>query len=109
MKKRSNEESWKKHEVGAIILSPTRELALQISDVLQQLLKHVSGLKHLLFVGGNSVEEDVKNIKENGGNILICTPGRLEDLLTRKRDLNLAVAVKSLVCIKYDLFYYKYD
>lgn len=43
------------------------------------------------------MDEDVRNIKENGGNILICTPGRLEDLLSRKKDLNLPVAVKSLV------------
>lgn len=98
LKKRSLEEAWKKHEVGAVILSPTRELALQIRDVLQQLLGHVSGLRDLLLVGGNSVEEDVKNIKEKGGNVLICTPGRLEDLLTRKRDLNLPAALKSLVC-----------
>lgn len=85
--------------MGAVILSPTRELALQTRDVLQQLLRHVSGLRDLLLVGGNSVEEDVKNVKENGGNVLICTPGRLEDLLTRKRDLNLSAALKSLVCV----------
>lgn len=54
-------------------------------------------LKQILLVGGNSVEEDVKNIKDKGGNIIVCTPGRLEDLLTRKKDLNLAKALKSLV------------
>lgn len=97
LKKRSIEQPWKKHEVGAVVLSPTRELALQTRDVLQQLLIHVSGLKHLLLVGGNSVDEDVKNVKDKGGNILICTPGRLEDLLSRKRDLNLPGSVKSLV------------
>lgn len=98
--------AWKKHEVGAIILSPTRELALQIRDVLQQLLMYISGLEHLLLVGGNSVDEDVRNITKNGGNILICTPGRLEDLLTRKRDLNLSIAVKSLVGKKSNFFYF---
>lgn len=49
------------------------------------------------LVGGNSVEEDVEKLNANGGNIIICTPGRLEDLLTRRKDLNLASATRSLV------------
>lgn len=40
LKKR--EEKWKKHEVGAVVISPTRELALQTNQVLDQLLQHVS-------------------------------------------------------------------
>lgn len=32
-----------------------------------------------------------------GGHVIICTPGRLEDMLNRKQDINLAAAVKSLV------------
>lgn len=35
------DEKWNKHEIGALIISPTRELALQTKDVLQQLLKFV--------------------------------------------------------------------
>lgn len=94
--------AWKKHEIGAVVLSPTRELALQTSEVLRQLLRSVSGLKEVLFVGGNSVEEDVRNFRENGGNVVICTPGRFEDLLTRKKDLNLPATVKSLVIWFFD-------
>lgn len=41
LKKREKEEPWKKYNVGAIVISPTRELALQISEVLGQMLKHV--------------------------------------------------------------------
>lgn len=51
-------------------------------------------------MGGNSVDEDVKNFKNNGGNIVICTPGRLEDLLTRRQDVNFANALKNLVNIE---------
>lgn len=51
-------------------------------------------------MGGNSVDEDVKKFKNNGGNIVICTPGRLEDLLTRRQDVNFANAVKNLVNIE---------
>lgn len=54
-------------------------------------------IKQILFIGGNSVDEDVNNFKKQGGTIVICTPGRLEDLLTRRPDLNLAASVKALV------------
>lgn len=97
--KRQKDKSWRKTEVGGIVISPTRELATQTSEVLAQFLKH-SGLNKFtqkLLVGGTSVEEDVKSIETNGANILICTPGRLLDLLERKDDLKLAGRVKSLV------------
>lgn len=93
-------ESWKAFEVGAIIISPTRELAAQTSQVLEQFLQHSEfKFKQKLLVGGNSVEEDVNYLKKIGANILITTPGRLVDLLERKNDLNLASNVKSLVNI----------
>lgn len=38
LKKRGESEKWKKHEIGAIIISPTRELAVQTNDVLKQLI-----------------------------------------------------------------------
>lgn len=96
LKQREVEEKWEKHQIGAVVVSPTRELALQTKDVLDRLLAHVKNVTQILLVGGNSVEEDVNNLKSNGGNIIICTPGRLEDLLTRKYDLNLAKSLKSL-------------
>jgi len=75
----------KKHEIGALIISPTRELASQISEVLEEFLKDSeSGLSSILFIGGNKVEKDVLKFDEGGGNIIIGTPGRLEDLLMGK-------------------------
>ncbi|CAO1407192.1 unnamed protein product [Diamesa tonsa] len=96
--KRQKDKSWRKTEVGGIVISPTRELATQTSEVLAQFLKHEGLIKFTqkLLVGGTSVEEDVKSIETNGANILICTPGRLLDLLERKDDLKLAGRVKSL-------------
>lgn len=96
--RRAKNEKWKDKEVGAIVISPTRELALQTCEVLEQLLEYVGGFSHCLLVGGNNLEDDVKKLKK-GGNILICTPGRLEDLLVRQKELNLAASVKSLVSI----------
>ena len=60
--------------LGAVILSPTRELALQIFDVLR-----VVGVHHSfsagLVIGGKSVEEEQSRI--HSMNLLVCTPGRL--------------------------------
>uniref|UniRef100_A0A1B0A5N3 ATP-dependent RNA helicase n=1 Tax=Glossina pallidipes TaxID=7398 RepID=A0A1B0A5N3_GLOPL len=98
LSRRSKESPWTPKEIGAIIISPTRELALQISEVLQVFLTHEQ-LKHLrqkLIVGGGSIEEDIKSIQNEGPTILVCTPGRLEDLFQRTGTLNLAGRVKSL-------------
>ena len=75
----------KKHEIGALIISPTRELAGQISEVLEEFLQDSeAGLSKILLIGGNKVEKDVLKFDEDGGNIIIGTPGRLEDLLMGK-------------------------
>ena len=60
--------------VGAIIISPTRELALQIFDVLRSVGVHHE-LSAGLIIGGKSVEEEQARIANM--NILVCTPGRL--------------------------------
>ncbi|KAJ2883174.1 ATP-dependent rRNA helicase spb4 [Coemansia aciculifera] len=73
-------------EVGAIVISPTRELARQIFTVLQELLK-LTGLSYTahLVVGGSSsatnTADEMSVLKELGPDILIGTPGRLEDVL----------------------------
>ena len=75
----------KKHEIGTLIISPTRELASQISEVLAEFLKDIDGdLTQQLFIGGNKVDKDVQNFEDEGANIVIGTPGRLEDLLMGK-------------------------
>ncbi|XP_013777410.1 ATP-dependent RNA helicase DDX55-like isoform X2 [Limulus polyphemus] len=87
----------KKHEVGAIIISPTRELALQTDEVLAQLLIKLPQFTHQLVTGGYNPMFDIEHFKETGGNILVRTPGRLMDLLMSKNsDFNLASQVKSL-------------
>lgn len=91
------EEAWKKHEIGAIILTPTRELAIQIEEVLQTFLKYLPHFNSLILIGGTSVQADVEKFYKNGGHIIVATPGRLEDILSRKNSLiNMANFVKSL-------------
>ena len=65
----------------ALILTPTRELAMQISDALEPLV-HVVGLRHKLIAGGLSYTTQI-NALNKGVDILIATPGRLNDLLER--------------------------
>ncbi|XP_048820335.1 ATP-dependent RNA helicase DDX55 isoform X2 [Lagopus muta] len=91
------EEKLKKMQVGAIIITPTRELAIQIDEVLAHFTKHFPKFSQILLIGGRNPMEDVEKFKEHGGNIIVATPGRLEDLFRRKADgLDLASCVKSL-------------
>lgn len=89
-------------EVGAIIISPTRELATQISEILAEFLKRVPSLRHALLVGGVTLQEDAEKLKK-GVNIIVATPGRLEDLLSNCSSIQLSLCVKTLVI---DLSFY---
>uniref|UniRef100_A0A8C3ISR5 ATP-dependent RNA helicase n=1 Tax=Chrysemys picta bellii TaxID=8478 RepID=A0A8C3ISR5_CHRPI len=91
------EEKLKKMQVGAIVITPTRELAVQIDEVLSRFTKHFPQFSQILLIGGRNPVEDIEKFKEHGGNIIIATPGRLEDMFRRKADgLDLASCVKSL-------------
>ncbi|KAJ3289236.1 hypothetical protein HK104_007647 [Borealophlyctis nickersoniae] len=97
-----------KNQIGALIISPTRELARQIYTVITTFVEAVNSasaaasgpdgeqdadgrdsssrlpkLSHMLFIGGNSVQEDVQRFQKLGGQIVVGTPGRLDDLLKR--------------------------
>ena len=62
-----------------LILSPTRELALQTHSVLSQLGKHLRGLHCHLFIGGLSYHADLKNLSPC--NVVVGTPGRILQLI----------------------------
>jgi ATP-dependent RNA helicase RhlE len=67
----------------ALILAPTRELAIQISDSITTYGRH-SGLRHAVIMGGVSQRAQVKAMAR-GVDILIATPGRLIDLVQQRR------------------------
>ncbi|KAF9916329.1 ATP-dependent rRNA helicase spb4 [Lobosporangium transversale] len=87
-------------EVGAIVISPTRELATQIAKVLTEFEPFLQNIHHQLLIGGEtSLEEDIATFQERQPDILIGTPGRLEDMLTQKRT---GVNVKELEVLVLD-------
>ena len=66
----------------ALILSPTRELCLQIADDLAAFAKYVEGLRVVPMYGGTSIENQIRNVRR-GVHIIVATPGRLIDLMER--------------------------
>ncbi|MEM8765328.1 MAG: DEAD/DEAH box helicase [Bacteroidota bacterium] len=65
-----------------LILSPTRELCLQITNELQLYSKHVKGLRTVAIYGGASITEQARQIKK-GAQIVVATPGRMKDMIGR--------------------------
>jgi ATP-dependent RNA helicase DDX6/DHH1 len=63
----------------ALILVPTRELALQTSAVCKELGKYISGLEVMVTTGGTSLRDDIIRLEQNIS-IVIATPGRILDL-----------------------------
>ncbi len=66
----------------ALILSPTRELCLQITNEIKQYSKYVKGLHTVAVYGGASITEQAKEIKR-GAQIIVATPGRMQDMINR--------------------------
>lgn len=71
-------------ETQAIILSPTRELAIQIGKNIEDFSKNISGLSTLTVYGGSDIEKQIRSLKK-GVQIVVGTPGRTVDLIKRKR------------------------
>ena len=66
----------------ALILSPTRELCLQIGGDLADFSKYMPEVKVLPVYGGSSIESQIKALRQ-GVQIIVATPGRLIDLINR--------------------------
>ncbi|AXT59041.1 ATP-dependent helicase [Aquimarina sp. AD10] len=66
-----------------LILSPTRELCLQITNELKNYSKFVPGLNTVAIYGGASITDQAKQIKR-GAQIVVATPGRMQDMINRK-------------------------
>ena len=93
-----------KHDVGALIVAPTRELAKQIYEVVTKLVHGVCNttttnnndkninkknksnyhnLSVISLIGGSSIDHTIRELQQGGGNIVIGTPGRIMDIINR--------------------------
>ncbi|MDD7280621.1 MAG: DEAD/DEAH box helicase [Erysipelotrichaceae bacterium] len=68
--------------VQALILAPTRELAMQIAEELRNYSKYMQGIRILPIYGGQSIDQQIKALK--GAQIVVGTPGRVIDHLKRR-------------------------
>ena len=69
-------------QTQALVLSPTRELCLQIADDLKDFAKYMEGINVVPVYGGTSIENQIRALK-HGAQIIVATPGRLIDLMNR--------------------------
>ncbi|MDP5252765.1 MULTISPECIES: DEAD/DEAH box helicase [unclassified Vibrio] len=72
------------HKPQAIVMAPTRELAIQVAAEVKNLGKNIRGLKVLEIYGGASIVDQMRALK-SGAHIVVGTPGRVKDLISRDR------------------------
>lgn len=83
--------------VHSIIMSPTRDLALQTLKEAQKLLTYHAGIKAEAVIGGTSMTRDISVLKNNPPKILVATPGRLEALFKEKKLAGTFETVQAIV------------
>ena len=80
----------KQYQIGALVIVPTRELAIQIFSIVNLFVPEFPLLRSCLCIGGGkSVSEEIQFIKTNGCNVVVGTPGRLQDLIEKIEHENL--------------------
>ncbi len=67
----------------AMVLCPTRELAIQVAEEIRRLAKYMSGIKVLPVYGGQEIVKQIRSLK-GGVQIIVGTPGRVMDHMRRK-------------------------
>jgi len=75
---------WKSKSVQGLILCPTRELCMQITNDLDYFSKYIEGVFVVPVYGGTSIDKQISALKR-GGQIVVGTPGRVLDLIKRKK------------------------
>lgn len=74
----------KNRQTQWLVLCPTRELCVQVAKDLEAFSKHVEGLRILPIYGGASIDTQIKKLRK-GVQIIVATPGRLNDLINRRK------------------------
>ena len=73
----------KSRTTQGLILSPTRELCLQITQEIKNYAKHLKGVNVVAIYGGASITDQARAVKK-GAQILVATPGRMQDMIRRR-------------------------
>lgn len=73
----------KNRATQALIVAPTRELSVQITSDLERFMQKVKRLNIVTVYGGASISDQIRKVRQ-GAQIIVATPGRLIDLLSRK-------------------------
>lgn len=100
LKKYTSDTSFDKYHIHSLIISPTRELAQQTFDIINEFIQSFDDQERftcIKCVGGTKHNHDIEHFQTQGGTIIIATPGRLEELLKMKSpEFNLVSNLKSL-------------
>jgi len=81
--------------IQAVVLAPTRELAVQITDEINKIAKY-TGIETYPIYGGKSINPQIEKLRR-GVHVLVCTPGRLLDHLNRR-----TVSLLNVKCLVMD-------
>lgn len=84
--------------VGTVIISPTRELATQIANEAIKLSTHHKGFQVRLFVGGAKKLKQLNDFKNGRADIVVTTPGRMNDILQTSPLVRDAISTANQVC-----------
>lgn len=74
----------KQKRTQVLVLCPTRELCVQITDDLTSYSKYINDLKIVAVYGGASIEAQIRELK-SGAHVIVATPGRMNDLIRRQK------------------------
>lgn len=75
--------SVKSKDVQALVLTPTRELAIQVAEAFHSYAKHLGGVRVLPVYGGQSISQQIRHLR-SGVQIIVGTPGRVMDHIRRE-------------------------
>lgn len=79
--------AYARQTVGTVVISPTRELATQITHEATKLTHWQKGFEVKLFTGGSSKGHQLRDFKRGRNDIVVATPGRIRDVLENEPDV----------------------
>ena len=74
---------YKSKQVQALVLTPTRELAIQVAEAFHTYAKHIGSIRVLPIYGGQSISQQIRHLR-SGVQVIVGTPGRVMDHMRRE-------------------------